>query len=130
MSTPHYVVKHIGNRFVPVRQDTHEKLTRAACLGGAGLLIYLGAQRPNPLRAVLCLTGLSLAIRGACGCDWMAVLRDSAGRARDGRRSEAPSYQNDVARRASQLAADKIDEQVMESFPASDPPAQSGGAHA
>ena len=126
MATPTYVVKKIGDNYVPVKQDDHADARRAAYVGGGALLALVGYRRGGLLGGVATLAGAGLIARGALGFNPMIALRVAPGHAPDGLPTETPSYQNDYERRASQVPADLVDEESMESFPASDPPARTG----
>jgi len=130
--TPHYVIKRIGDQYIPVLQDPYPKTTKAAYIGWGLILMLLGSRRHGITRATLAITGLGLAARGAFGCDWLNALLISwkGHKAKDNRQNAGPSYQHDHTRKAAQTPADLLDEQAMESFPASDPPARAGMSHA
>jgi len=128
MSTPNYVVKKIGDRYMPVLEDPYPRITRATYIGWSGLLFCLGSHRRGMTKTLLCLSGIALAAHVACDCDWVSNLRAAwadRDRGRDGKRSQSPSHQHhDASGRRSQVASDVVEEQAMESFPASDPPAR------
>jgi hypothetical protein len=117
MNTPSYVVRKIGDRYVTVKRDTGPLATTAWIVGGTCLALR-GVQRGGLRGGIAFMAGIGFIVRGALGYNPMAgCCGDSAspGRARHG-----PSYQNDGQRRSRQMPEDVVDEQSMESFPASD----------
>lgn len=124
MTAPTYVVKKIGDRYVSVRQDCCPGVGVAYAAGGAGLCLA-GRHRGGVLGLAAQAIGTGLMLRGLLGYNPLELLRADA-RARDASSDLAPSYQNDLPRRAPQAPADVVEEQSMESFPASDAPARTG----
>ena len=125
MATPTYVIEHIGDRYVPVRQEQNDGLNRLAWFAGGALTAALGVHRGRRMGLAAGLVGTAMMARGALGFSPTLFLIGYLNRhGPDGDPTLAPSYQNDFPARAAQQPADLVDEQVMESFPASDPPAR------
>jgi hypothetical protein len=129
MATPTYEIRRIGDRYVPVLKPTYPGTSRTVQIAGGALLCYMGLVRRGWLGAMALGSGAILLTTGVTGCCAMSSCQAIfARRGRNGEPSQAPSYQNDATGRAAQAPTDLVEEQSMESFPASDPPARTGAA--
>jgi hypothetical protein len=129
MVTPTYEVQRIGDQYVPVLKQPYPATNRSAYVFGGALLCYMGLVRRGWLGILAMGAGATLLTTGATGCCSISTCRAMFSKwSRNGAPSHAPSYQNDGSGRAPQIPMDLVEEQSMESFPASDPPARTGVA--
>ena len=121
-TTPAYVVRRVGNEYVLVRVDVPGVLLQV-CSAAAGLvLLAWGARTRGLLAGLAALGGAGLVYYGVTGRNALESVRNRQG-PRQGSPDQGPSHQHDVKTGPVQVPADPVDEALMESFPASDPPA-------
>jgi hypothetical protein len=126
MRTPEYRVEKIGDTYVTVPVDHYPGATACTWALWAAVIGALGLSRGGMLGKLMLATGGLMAYRCATGKNliphrWRLSGPDHGPHRRQA--NEAPSYQHDY-KRHDQLPADYLDEALMESFPASDPPSR------
>gem|GEM_PF-2533900 len=127
MLTPSYVARKVGTDYMLVRVDPHGVALRAGA-AVAGVFIAANASKGRGLsRIIASAAGAALAYYGWTGRNPADLL--ARNRARHGRPAQSPSSGGDIRGERVQIPSDRLEEALMESFPASDPPA-SGNSRA
>lgn len=125
MGTPAYEAVKIGDTYKMVRVDPEHKAKLSKLTIGGGLLALMGIARRGILGTGLVLVGGTLIYCGLAERDPMELVDSLLRRRRVPKDKIGPSHHHEGASKGAQLPEDEVDEQVMESFPASDPPARS-----
>jgi len=125
IATPHYVAMKVGNEYQLVRKDAVGQLSKPAFVAGGAALFLTGVFRRGLTGGLMAVSGAALMYRGVRGhwpmCRDEVLSRRRAAKAAD---AGAPTHQRDEFSSSTQRPQDELDEALMESFPASDPPAR------
>jgi hypothetical protein len=128
MGTPVYEAVKVGDTYKMVRVDPEHKDTLSKLTIGGGLLALMGLARRGILGTGLVLVGGTLIYCGVADRDPMELVDSLLRRRRVPKDMIGPSHHHEEDGKGGQLPEDELDEQVMESFPASDPPARSSAS--
>src|SRR4051794_3097441 len=128
MGTPTYEAQKIGDTYKLVRTDAEHKAKVSKLAIGGGLLALMGIARRGILGSGLVLVGGTLIYCGLAERDPMQLLDSLLRRSRVPKDKIGPSHHHSHATQSDQVPEDEVDEQAMESFPASDPPARSSSS--
>ena len=122
-NTPTFVAKKVGDEYILVPKDSATQRPIWSLAGG--LLLVLGLTRRSKVTPLLMIGGAAMVYRGVTGLSpWYRFFCSKAFHDAEGAPDVGPSYAR-LAPGVRQSPADDLDEALMESFPASDPPAVS-----